>query len=185
MARAAEKKSNPVYFSSEPQRHRREVAPDCGRRRGIYSQAIFPEGFGAPREKSGGSTAAREIAESAGTAGSSAGAAGRNVDYGFDAVAGNGPEVLPVDDSAWRGKRRFIFCGGGMPGWGAGGAREGEAAVFEAVRWPEGEFEIDFNRAPTRDIISRTTTGLLMEALRLVDEGQRDGESEDAPVTEG
>jgi CheY-like chemotaxis protein len=65
------------------------------------------------------------------------------------------------------------------------GALEGEAAVFEAVRWPEGEFEIDFNRAPTRDIISRTTTGLLMEALRLVDEGQRDGESEDAPVTEG
>jgi hypothetical protein len=65
------------------------------------------------------------------------------------------------------------------------GALEGEAAVFEAVRWPEGEFEIDFNRAPTRDIISRTTTGLLMEALRLVDEGQRDGESEDAQVTEG
>jgi hypothetical protein len=26
---------------------------------------------------------------------------------------------------------------------------------------------------------------LLMEALRLVDEGQRDGESEDAQVTEG
>ena len=51
----------------------------------------------------------------------------------------------------------------------------------------KGEFEIDFNRAPTRDTISRTTTGLLMEALRLVDEGQRDGEgeSEDAPVTEG
>jgi len=65
------------------------------------------------------------------------------------------------------------------------GALEGEAAVFEAVRWPEGEFEIDFNRAPTRDIISRTTTGLLMEALRLMDEGQRDGESEDAQVTEG
>ena len=28
------------------------------------------------------------------------------------------------------------------------GSTEGEAAVFEAVRWPAGEFEIDFNAAP-------------------------------------
>src|ERR1700683_1471917 len=122
MARAAADESNPIYFSSEPQQQRREVGPDWGRRRGIYSEAMFPEGFGAPREKSGGSAAAREIAESAGTAGRSAGAAGRNVDYGFGAVAGNGPEVLPVDDSAWRGKRRFIFCGGAMQGCAAGSA---------------------------------------------------------------
>jgi hypothetical protein len=53
------------------------------------------------------------------------------------------------------------------------------------VRWLDGEFEIDFNRTATRDTISRTTTGLLMEALRLVDEGQRDGANEDAEVTEG
>jgi CheY-like chemotaxis protein len=56
------------------------------------------------------------------------------------------------------------------------GSLEGEAAVFQAVRWPAGQFEIDFNRAPTRHTISRTTTGLLMEALRLMDEGQRDSE---------
>jgi CheY-like chemotaxis protein len=56
------------------------------------------------------------------------------------------------------------------------GALEGEPAVFEAVRWPDGEFELDFNAAPTRSTISRTTTGLLMEALRLMDEGQRDTE---------
>lgn len=65
------------------------------------------------------------------------------------------------------------------------GTLEGEAAVFQAVRWPDGEFEIDFNRAPSRETISRTTTGLLMEALRLIDEGQRDGENADAEVTEG
>ncbi|MGH9739208.1 MAG: response regulator [Candidatus Acidiferrales bacterium] len=58
------------------------------------------------------------------------------------------------------------------------GATEGEDAVFQAVRWPAGEFEIDFNSAATRSIISRTTTGLLMEALRLVDEGQRDNATE-------
>jgi len=56
------------------------------------------------------------------------------------------------------------------------GKLEGEPAVFQAVRWPDGEFELDFNAAPTRSTISRTTTGLLMEALRLMDEGERDGE---------
>ncbi|HXX21096.1 MAG TPA: response regulator [Candidatus Acidoferrum sp.] len=54
------------------------------------------------------------------------------------------------------------------------GSVEGEDAVFQVVRWPAGEFEIDFNSAASRSTISRTTTGLLMEALRLVDESQRD-----------
>jgi CheY-like chemotaxis protein len=65
------------------------------------------------------------------------------------------------------------------------GALEGEAAVFEAVRWPDGQFEIDFNAGSKRTTISRTTTGLLMEGLRLIDEAQRDGDGEDAAVTEG
>lgn len=64
------------------------------------------------------------------------------------------------------------------------GSMEGEPAVFQAVRWPAGDFEIDFNTAPSRSTISRTTTGLLMEALRLVDEEQRDGQdaSQDTKV---
>jgi len=65
------------------------------------------------------------------------------------------------------------------------GSSEGEAAVFQAVRWPEGEFEIDFNSGPSRSTIERSTTGLLMEALRLMDEGNRDGEGEGAEVVEG
>jgi len=64
------------------------------------------------------------------------------------------------------------------------GATEGEDAVFQVVRWPAGEFEIDFNESPTRSTISRTTTGLLMEALRLIDENQRDGVDESAEVAE-
>jgi CheY-like chemotaxis protein len=68
------------------------------------------------------------------------------------------------------------------------GAIEGEEAVYQVVRWPDGEFEIDFNSgAPARTTISRTTTGLLMEALRLMDEGQRDAADvtpENAPATE-
>lgn len=53
------------------------------------------------------------------------------------------------------------------------GKVEGESAVYEAVRWVAGEFEIDFNSAPTRTTIERSTTGLLMEALRLIDESQQ------------
>jgi CheY-like chemotaxis protein len=60
------------------------------------------------------------------------------------------------------------------------GDLEGEAAVFHAVRWSDGDFEINFNAQPSREIITRTTTGLLMEAFRLVDEEQRDN----ATVTE-
>jgi CheY-like chemotaxis protein len=58
------------------------------------------------------------------------------------------------------------------------GSAEGEEAVYQVVRWPAGEFEIDFNSAATRSTISRTTTGLLMEALRLMDENQRDNATE-------
>jgi CheY-like chemotaxis protein len=64
------------------------------------------------------------------------------------------------------------------------GSTEGEDAVYQVVRWPEGEFQIDFSGAPERTTISRSTTGLLMEALRLMDEGQRDGAPENAEATE-
>ena len=65
------------------------------------------------------------------------------------------------------------------------GSIEGEEAVFQAVRWPAGEFEIDFNSTAFRSTISRTTTGLLMEALRLVDESQRDATSVEGVETAG
>jgi CheY-like chemotaxis protein len=65
------------------------------------------------------------------------------------------------------------------------GAEEGEAAVYKAVRWPDGAFEIDFNVAAKRETISRTTTGLLMEALRLIDEENRDASGETSEVAQG
>ena len=53
---------------------------------------------------------------------------------------------------------------------------EGDDAVYHVVLWTEGEFEIDFNaaNASTRTTTTRTTTGLLMEAMRLMDEASRD-----------
>jgi len=76
-----------------------------------------------------------------------------------------------------------LFFSAGQCADARAGSVEGEAAVFQAVRWPAGDFEIDFNSAPSRSTISRTTTGLLMEALRLMDEGQRDSADEGVETT--
>jgi CheY-like chemotaxis protein len=56
------------------------------------------------------------------------------------------------------------------------GKVEGDDAVYRVVLWTAGEFEIDFNAAnsSTRTTTTRNTTGLLMEAMRLMDEANRD-----------
>lgn len=52
----------------------------------------------------------------------------------------------------------------------------GDDAVYKVVLWTEGEFEIDFNAASASNATTttRSTTGLLMEAMRLMDEANRD-----------
>src|SRR5215475_10271040 len=57
---------------------------------------------------------------------------------------------------------------------------EGDDAVYKVILWTAGDFEIDFNaaNASTRTTTTRNTTGLLMEAMRLMDEASR----EDSPV---
>jgi CheY-like chemotaxis protein len=56
------------------------------------------------------------------------------------------------------------------------GKLQGDEAVYKVILWTEGEFEIDFNagNASTRSTTTRNTTGLLMEAMRLMDEASRD-----------
>lgn len=56
------------------------------------------------------------------------------------------------------------------------GGLEGDEAVYKVVLWTDGQFEIDFNAAnnSTRTTTTRNTTGLLMEAMRLMDEANRD-----------
>src|SRR5215470_16163938 len=53
---------------------------------------------------------------------------------------------------------------------------EGDDAVYKVILWTAGEFEIDFNaaNASTRTTTTRGTTGLLMEAMRLMDEATCD-----------
>jgi CheY-like chemotaxis protein len=56
------------------------------------------------------------------------------------------------------------------------GSVVGDDAVYKVVLWTAGEFEIDFNAASasTKTTTTRNTTGLLMEAMRLMDEANRD-----------
>jgi response regulator RpfG family c-di-GMP phosphodiesterase len=56
------------------------------------------------------------------------------------------------------------------------GKLEGDEAVYKVILWTEGEFEIDFNaaNASKRNTTTKNTTGLLMEAMRLMDESSRD-----------
>jgi CheY-like chemotaxis protein len=56
------------------------------------------------------------------------------------------------------------------------GGIKGDDAVYKVLLWTEGEFEIDFNaaNASTNTTTTRSTTGLLMEAMRLMDEASRD-----------
>jgi DNA-binding response OmpR family regulator len=58
------------------------------------------------------------------------------------------------------------------------GTLSGEAAVYKVVAWTEGAFLIDFERRECPRTITHSTQSVLLEALRLFDEAQRDGEGE-------
>ena len=65
------------------------------------------------------------------------------------------------------------------------GSVEGDDAVYKVVLWTAGEFEIDFNAAnkSSKTTTTRNTTGLLMEAMRLMDEANRDPVETPQPAT--
>ena len=50
----------------------------------------------------------------------------------------------------------------------------GDDAVFKVVLWSEGEFDFNAANASSATTTTRSTTGLLMEAMRLMDEASRD-----------
>lgn len=56
------------------------------------------------------------------------------------------------------------------------GNTQGDDAVYKVILWSDGDFEIDFNASngSDRTTTTKTTTGLLMEAMRLMDEASRD-----------
>lgn len=54
------------------------------------------------------------------------------------------------------------------------GKTVGDDAVYKVVEWNDGTFEIDFSGKSSERRTTRSTQGLLMEALRLLDESRRD-----------
>ncbi len=54
------------------------------------------------------------------------------------------------------------------------GSVVGDDAVYRVVGWSDGSFEIDFNSRSEKQTTTRSTQGLLMEALRILDEQKRD-----------
>ncbi len=57
------------------------------------------------------------------------------------------------------------------------GSAEGDGVVYQAVNWTDGEFEIEFGASSERETTTHSTTGLLMEAMRLMDEANQSVES--------
>jgi CheY-like chemotaxis protein len=80
---------------------------------------------------------------------------------------------LRVQKGSERGE---LYFAGGQCRDAKIGNLSGDGAVYKVILWSEGEFEIDFNaaNASTATTTTRSTTGLLMEAMRLMDEANRD-----------
>ena len=53
---------------------------------------------------------------------------------------------------------------------------KGDDAVYKVLSWNGGNFEIDFNGSSADQTTTRSTQGLLLEGLRLLDESNRDAE---------
>ena len=53
------------------------------------------------------------------------------------------------------------------------GDTEGDNAVYHVIGWSDGDFEIDFAANTDRETTTHSTTGLLMEAMRLMDEANQ------------
>lgn len=59
------------------------------------------------------------------------------------------------------------------------GGLRGDDAVYKVLTWTVGNFQIDFDGSSAEQTTTKTTQGLLMEGLRLLDEANRDGETGD------
>jgi len=58
------------------------------------------------------------------------------------------------------------------------GDLKGDNAVYKVLGWPEGNFLIDFMRQSQERTTTRSTQGLLMEGLRLLDEANHEAEQD-------
>lgn len=57
------------------------------------------------------------------------------------------------------------------------GNTEGDPVAYQVIAWLDGEFEIEFGATSDRETTTLSTTGLLMEAMRLMDEANQSVQS--------
>jgi CheY-like chemotaxis protein len=74
------------------------------------------------------------------------------------------------------GDRCQLFFTDGQINHAAYGELKGDEAVYKVLLWTGGNFEIDFNGSSQEQTTTRSTQGLLLEGLRLLDESSRDTE---------
>lgn len=72
------------------------------------------------------------------------------------------------------GQRCEMFFSEGQINHAIYGDRKGDVAVYKVLSWSNGNFQIDFTGSSPEQTCSRSTQGLLMEGLRLLDEANRD-----------
>ncbi|MGH9580882.1 MAG: DUF4388 domain-containing protein, partial [Terriglobales bacterium] len=74
------------------------------------------------------------------------------------------------------GERCEMFFSDGQINHATCGPLRGDDAVYKVLAWPGGSFQIDFTGKSSEQTTTRSTQGLLMEGLRLLDEANRDSE---------
>src|SRR5436305_2532047 len=74
------------------------------------------------------------------------------------------------------GQKCEMFFTDGQVNHAVFGSLKGEEAVYKTMAWQDGSFAIDFTKSSSETTVTRSTQGLLMEGLRLLDESNRDAE---------
>ena len=74
------------------------------------------------------------------------------------------------------GQKCQLFFSDGQINHAVYGALKGDEAVYKVLKWTGGNFEINFDGSSREQTTTRSTQGLLLEGLRLLDESSRDTE---------
>ena len=75
-----------------------------------------------------------------------------------------------------KNERCQMFFSDGQINHAIFGGSKGDEAVYKVMSWVDGSFAIDFTGSSSEQTTTRSTQGLLMEGLRLLDEANRDAE---------
>jgi len=74
------------------------------------------------------------------------------------------------------GHKCHLYFNDGQINHATYGDLRGDEAVYKVLLWTGGNFEIDFKASSREQTVTRSTQGLLLEGLRLLDEASRDTE---------